>query len=106
MGGGGGGGGGILRQIGLKLNQSSGRLRNPAQNQEFTDINLETRRYGSKSGDYRRQSGDREIRFKIWRLQTSIWRPGDTVQNLETPRLSGRVDSPEISKYIYNKLCK
>ena len=24
-----------------------------------------------------------------------IWRPGETVQNLESPRLSGRVDSPE-----------
>ena len=23
-----------------------------------------------------------------------IWRPGDTVQNLESPGLSGRVDSP------------
>ena len=36
---------------------------------------------------------------KLWRLsrryQTLIWRPGETVQNLESPRLSGRVDSPE-----------
>ena len=35
---------------------------------------------------------------KLWRLsgrfQTLIWRPGDTVQNLESPVLSGRVDSP------------
>ena len=28
------------------------------------------------------------------RFQTLIWRPGDTVQNLESPGLSGRVDSP------------
>ena len=27
--------------------------------------------------------------------QTLIWRPGETVQNLGSPRLSGRVDSPE-----------
>ena len=36
---------------------------------------------------------------KLWRLsgrfQTLIWRPGDTVRNLESPGLSGRVDSPE-----------
>ena len=29
-----------------------------------------------------------------FRLQ--IWRLGNTVQNLESPRLSGRVDSPEV----------
>ena len=28
-----------------------------------------------------------------WRFQTLILRPGDTVQNLESPGLSGRVDS-------------
>ena len=37
---------------------------------------------------------------KLWRLsqsfQTLIWRPGDTVQNLESPGLSGRVDSPDV----------
>ena len=27
------------------------------------------------------------------RFQTLIWRPGETVQNLESPGLSGRVDS-------------
>ena len=37
-------------------------------NWEITYINRETRRYGSKSGDYIHKSGDREIRFKIWRL--------------------------------------
>ena len=26
-------------------------------------------------------------------FQTLIWRPGETVQNLESPGLSGRVDS-------------
>ena len=35
---------------------------------EITDINLESRKYGSKSRDYRHKSGDREIRLKIWRL--------------------------------------
>ena len=42
-----------------KLRQFSGR---------YTDINLETGTYGSKSGDYRQKSGDQEIQFKIWRL--------------------------------------
>ena len=28
------------------------------------------------------------------RFYTLIWRPGETVQNLESPRLSRRVDSP------------
>ena len=35
---------------------------------EITDINLGSRRYGSKSGDYKHKYGDREIQFKIWRL--------------------------------------
>ena len=30
------------------------------------------------------------------RFQTLIWRTGETVQNLESPGLSGRVDSPVI----------
>ena len=38
---------------------------------------------------------------KLWRLsgrfQTLIWRPGGTVQNLESPGLSGRVDSPVLT---------
>ena len=29
---------------------------------------METRRYSSKSGDYRHKSGDREIWLKIWSL--------------------------------------
>ena len=33
---------------------------------EITDINLE--KSGSKWVDYKHKSGDREIRFKIWRL--------------------------------------
>ena len=45
-----------------KLRQLSRRL------QKITGINLETRKYGSKSGYYRHKSGVREIRFKIWRL--------------------------------------
>ena len=28
------------------------------------------------------------------RFQTLVWRPGEMVQNLESPGLSGRVDSP------------
>ena len=35
-----------------------------------------------------------KLRQLSGRLQTSIWRPGETVQNVETPRLSGTVDSP------------
>ena len=31
--------------------------------------------------------------FLFGRFQPLIWRPGDTVQNLESPELSGRVDS-------------
>ena len=32
-------------------------------------------------------------RLMSGRFHTLIWRPGDTVQNLESPGLSGRVDS-------------
>ena len=32
---------------------------------------------------------------KHFRFQTLIWRPGETVQNLESRVFSGRVDSPE-----------
>ena len=43
---------------------------------------------------------------KLWRLsgrfQTLIWRPGKTVQNLESPGLSGRVDSPAKLSFWYN----
>ena len=35
-----------------------------------------------------------KLRQLSGRFQTLIWRPGDTVQNLESPGLSGRVDSP------------
>ena len=52
--------------------------------------------FGNYPGDYRNQSGERELHFKIWRLQTSIWRPRDAVQNLESPGLSGRADSPAL----------
>ena len=43
---------------------------------------------------------------KLWwlsgRFQTLIWRPGKTVQNLESPGLSGRVDSPAKLSFLYN----
>ena len=43
---------------------------------------------------------------KLWRLsgrfQTLIWRPGKTVQNLESLGLSGRVDSPAKLSFLYN----
>ena len=43
---------------------------------------------------------------KLWwlsgRFQTLIWRPGKTVQNLESPGLSGRVDSPAKLSFWYN----
>ena len=43
---------------------------------------------------------------KLWRLsgrfQTLIWRLGKTVQNLESPGLSGRVDSPAKLSFLYN----
>jgi len=35
------------------------------------------------------------------RFQTLIWRPGETVQNLESPRLFGSVDSPVRSKFRF-----
>ena len=35
-----------------------------------------------------------KLRRLSGRFQTLIWRLGDTVQNLESPGLSGRVDSP------------
>ena len=39
----------------------------------------------TKNGKLRRSSG---------RFQTLIWRPGETLQTLESPGLSGRVESP------------
>ena len=42
----------------------------------------------TRNGKLRRLSG---------RFQTLIWRPGEMVQNLESSRLSGRVDSPVAS---------
>ena len=39
----------------------------------------------TRNGKPRRLSG---------RFQNLIWRLGETIQNLESPRLSGRVDSP------------
>ena len=43
---------------------------------------------------------------KLWwlsgRFQTLIWRPGKTVQNLESPGLSRRVDSPAKLSFLYN----
>ena len=36
-----------------------------------------------------------KLRRLSGRFQTLIWRPRDTVQNLESPGLSGRVDSPD-----------
>ena len=46
----------------------------------------------TRNGKLRRLSG---------RFQTLIWRPGETVQNLVSPRLSGRViDSPAINNVI------
>ena len=41
----------------------------------------------TRNGKLRRLSG---------RFQTLIWRPGETVQHLESPRLFGRVESPEL----------
>ena len=34
------------------------------------------------------------------RFQTLIWRPGETVQNLESPESSGRVDSPARNRTV------
>ena len=53
-------------------------------------------------GDYRHKCGQQKIWPKIWRLE--IWRRGDVVQNLETPGLSGRVDSPVCWFLICGKL--
>ena len=35
------------------------------------------------------------------RIQTLIWRPGETVQNRESPGLSGRVDSTDLNLLHY-----
>ena len=46
-----------------------------------------------------------KLRQLSGRFQTLIWRPGETVQNLESHRLSGRVDGPVICTYpseLYN----
>ena len=49
----------------------------------FEILLLESRVYW-RNGKLRRLSG---------RFHTLIWSPGETVQNLESPRLSGRVDA-------------
>ena len=41
-----------------------------------------------------------KLRQLSGRFQTLIWRPGDTVQNLESPELSGRVDSPARNRTV------
>ena len=56
------------RKIQLSRRLQTQIWRSTAQNLEITVINLDTGRYGSKSGDCRHKSGDREIQFKIWRL--------------------------------------
>ena len=38
------------------------------------------------------------------RFQTLTWRPGETVQNLESPGLSGRVDSPAVFLKTFDSL--
>ena len=44
-----------------------------------------------------------QLNSKLWRISgrfhTLIWKPGDTVQNLESPRLSRRVDITVVSFY-------
>ena len=47
---------------------ANSKLQTSSNIREITGIHLEITRYGSKSGDYKHKSGDREIRFKIWRL--------------------------------------
>ena len=37
-----------------------------------------------------------KLRQLALRFRTLVWRAEDTVQNLESPGLSGRVDSPEL----------
>ena len=64
--GGGRGGGGTLNTTKTTLHILDLCVRKPSLPQ--IDINLETRRNGSKSGHYSPTSGDREIRFKIWIL--------------------------------------
>ena len=46
---------------------------------------------------FHRQKVESTRNSKLWQLsgrfQTVIWRPGETIQNRESPRSSGRVDS-------------
>ena len=43
-----------------------------------------------------------KLRGLSGRFQTLIWRPGETVQNLESPGLSGSVDSTEVTKCFFS----
>ena len=43
-----------------------------------------------------------KLRRLSGRLQTLIWRPGETVQNRESPGLSGRVDSTDLNLPHYS----
>ena len=48
----------------------------------------------TESTTNRHKSRDQKKGLKLWTLQSYIWRPGDKVQNLDTPGLYGRADSP------------
>ena len=55
-----------------------------AQTAQIFEISLSERVESTRNGKVWRLSG---------RFQTLIWRPGDAVQNLESPEFSGRVDN-------------
>ena len=48
----------------------------------------------TESTTNRHKSRDQKKRLKIWTIQSYIWRPGDAAQNLDTPGIYGRADSP------------
>ena len=65
--------------------------KNSSKNAKYLKFHCQKVEY-TRNGKLRRSSG---------RFQTLIWRPGETVQNLESPGLSGRIDSPVRSKFRF-----
>ena len=65
--------------------------KNSSKNAKYLKFHCQKVEY-TRNGKLRQLSG---------RFQTLIWRPGETVQNLESPGLSGRIDSPVRSKFRF-----
>ena len=76
-----------------------------------TKLSMLTVKYSSNNTKYLRKflsqrvdsTRDGKLRRLSGRFQTLIWRLGGTVQNLQSPGLSGRVDSPVNGLLTFSK---